>query len=218
MAEKAISDQPSAISGFLILPPVSVFQPDDVVQLRRRHLEDVAVFNRRHAVDRLWRDVDALARLHLTLLQASALVDLEEQPARVQVDRLVLHVVILQAQRVARVDVNQLADVPLGLCPMELVAPGFFHARDLAHDVTPLMSVSRPSAASSTRSMSSTVASFRTRRAIARSSSCRSSPRTCLATGIAPGVMLNSVRPSPTSSVSSAGSDAISPQSETGIR
>ena len=36
--------------------------------------------------------------------------------------------------------------------------------------------------------------------------------------GIAPGVMLNSVSPRPTSSVSSAGSDAISPQSDTGMR
>ena len=38
------------------------------------------------------------------------------------------------------------------------------------------------------------------------------------ASGIAAGVMLNSVSPRPTSSASSAGSDAISPQSDTGIR
>ncbi len=36
--------------------------------------------------------------------------------------------------------------------------------------------------------------------------------------GIAPGVMLNSVRPRPINSPTSAGSDAISPHSDTGMR
>src|SRR5262249_48196449 len=172
-------------------------------------------------MNRLRRDVYALARLHLALLEpfAFALVDLEQHQPRMQVDRLVLQVVILEAERVAGVDVNQLAHVALGLGPVQLVAPGLLYSRDVAgHDVTPLMSVSRPRAASRTRSMSSIVASLSTRRASSRSSSFRSSESTCLATGIAPGVMLNSVRPRPTSSVSSAGSDAISPQSDSGIR
>src|SRR5262249_6916107 len=159
------------------------------------------------------------ARVHLALLQPAALVDLEQQLAGVQVDRLVLLVVVLQAEGVPFVDVNQLADVAIGLRPVELVAPRFLHARDVsAHEVTPLISVSRPSAASSTRSISSTVASCSTRRPSARSSSMRSSDKTCFATGIAPGVMLNSARPSPTSSVRIAGSEAISPHSDTGIR
>src|SRR5436305_1986746 len=98
--------------------------------------------------------------MHLALLQPAPLVDLEQQLPRVQVDRLVLEVVILQAERVAGVHVNQLADVAIGLRPVELVAPRLFDARDVtAHEVTPLISVSRPSAASSTRSMSSIVAS-----------------------------------------------------------
>src|SRR5262245_30933389 len=99
--------EPSAMSGFPVLPSVSVFQTDHVVQLRRRHFEDVAVFDRGHPMNRLRCDVDALARLHLALLEplAFALVDLEQQQPRMQVDRLVLQVVILEAERVAGVDV-----------------------------------------------------------------------------------------------------------------
>src|SRR5262249_20799595 len=126
------------------------------------------------------------------LSQLAAFFDLEEQPAAVEKDRLVLEVVVLQAERVAFVDVNQLADVAVGLRPVELVAPRFLHAWNLAaHDVTPLVSL--PMAATSSRSISSMVDSRRMRRASARSSSLRVSCSTCLATGMAPGVMLNSV-------------------------
>ena len=83
----------------LVFPPVSILEPHHVVQLRRRDLEDVAVFDRRHAVNGLRRDVDALAGQHLALDELAALLNLEQQLARVQVDRLVLEVVILQAQR-----------------------------------------------------------------------------------------------------------------------
>ena len=160
-----------------------------------------------------------------------AFLNLEEQPARVQVDRLVLQVVILEAEGVAGVDVNQLADVAIRLRPVQLVAPRLLDTRNVASTVSPVHgrepepswrdsdSLDRrcwPSAASSSCSISSTVASRRTRRASARRSSLRTSDRTCFATPMAPGVMLNSVSPRPTSSVSSAGSDAISPQSDTG--
>src|SRR5919204_5269317 len=54
-----------------------------------------------------------------------------------QVDRLVLLIVVLQAQRVSRVDMNQLAYVPIGLGPVELVAPRLLHTSDIAHGVLP---------------------------------------------------------------------------------
>src|SRR5262249_17774503 len=182
----------------------------------RRALEDFGVFAGRHPVDRLRRHVHGLARLHLAPAQLSIHVRLEENSSRVQEDRLVLLVVVLQAQGVALVHVNELADVPVGLRPVELVAPRLLDARNLpVHDVTPLVSL--PIAAASSRSISSTVDSRRTRRASARRSSARVSRSTCLATGIAPGVMLNSVSPRPTSSARSAGSDAISPHRDTGM-
>ena len=43
--------------------------------------------------------------------ELAVFLDLEQQLARLQVDRLVLEVVVLQAERVAGIHVNQLADV-----------------------------------------------------------------------------------------------------------
>ena len=68
-----------SVLSFLVLASVPILEPYDVVQLGRRHLEDVAVFDRRHAVNSLRRDVDALARQHLALLQLAALLNLEQQ-------------------------------------------------------------------------------------------------------------------------------------------
>jgi hypothetical protein len=108
------------------------------VQLRCGYFEDVAVLDRRHAVHRFRRDVHALARAHLAPHQRLAFLNLEQQQAGLQVDRLVLQVVVLQAQRMAGVHVNELADVPVGLRPVQLVSPRLLDARHFsAHYVTP---------------------------------------------------------------------------------
>jgi hypothetical protein len=52
------------------------------------------------------------------------LFDLKEHSAGRQVDRFILLIVVLKAERVAGVDVNHLADVALGLGPMQLITPG----------------------------------------------------------------------------------------------
>src|SRR6476646_10288535 len=83
------------------------------------------------------RDVEALARRHFMLLQLAVLLNREEQLARPQEDRLVLLVVVLQAQGVALVDVDDLADVAVGLRPVDLVTPGLFDARNLRHLLPP---------------------------------------------------------------------------------
>ena len=108
-------------------PPVAILEPDDVVQFGRRDFEDVAVVDRGHAVDGLRRDVHRFARLHLALDQLVAFLDLEQHPAGPEEDRLVLLIVVLQAEGVAGVDVNQLADVAVGLGPVQLVAPGLLY-------------------------------------------------------------------------------------------
>src|SRR5262249_35409964 len=157
---------------------------------------------------------------HLAARELAVFLDLEQQLARVQVDRLILQVVVLEAERVPLGDVNQLPDVAIGLRPVQLVAPGLLDARNIhAHGWDPHSGelAGWPIAASSSRSISSMVDRRRMRRASAWRSSLRTSRSTCLATGIAPGVMLKSVRPRPTSSGRSAGSDAISPHSDTGI-
>src|ERR1700731_3742782 len=74
-------------------------------------------------MDGLRRDVHALARFHLARDTVVALLNLEEQAPRVKVDGLVLDVVVLQAQRVPRVDVDELPRVPVRLRPVKLVSP-----------------------------------------------------------------------------------------------
>jgi hypothetical protein len=55
-------------------------------------------------------------------------IALEQDPAGPDEDRLVLLVVVLQAQRVALVDVDLLADVAIGAGPPHFIAPRFFDA------------------------------------------------------------------------------------------
>src|SRR5207247_3154253 len=95
--------------------------------------EDVAVGNRGHPVDGFWRDVDRLARLHLTLDERVPFLDLEQHASRPEENRFVLLIVVLQAERVPRIDVYQLADVPLRLRPVQLVAPRLLHLRSVGH-------------------------------------------------------------------------------------
>jgi hypothetical protein len=83
-------------------------------------------------MDRLGDDMDGVARLHLNLFQLAIDLDLIQHSARMQVDRFFLKVVILEAQRVTGVDVENLADIACGLGPMKLVTPWFLHTR---HDV-----------------------------------------------------------------------------------
>src|SRR4029450_4759735 len=82
----------------------------------------------RHAMDGTWRDVNRLSELHFALDEFALLLDFEQQPSGPETDRLVLLVGTLQAEGVAVVDVYQLADVPVGLCPVQLVSPGFVYS------------------------------------------------------------------------------------------
>src|SRR5262249_19812708 len=108
--------------------PVPVLESHDVVELGGRHLEDVRVDERAHAVARPGRDVPAVAR---TEPHGRARVvfatDLELERARENAHRLVLALVILEAQRLARTDVQDLAHVAVGARPDRLVTPGLRH-------------------------------------------------------------------------------------------
>src|SRR5262245_31698989 len=188
------------------------------------------------------RHVHRVAWSHLTFLQWAILrTNLEQHLPAVHVDRLVLPVVVLKAQRVSGVDVQHLPHIAIGFGPVELVTPrlldpGHVHLvptswrpsspRDDADEPGPpprpgcFMEAdppSRPKWSTRTRSISSTVPSVITRAAIRAISPALVSETTRLAISSAPGVMLNSVSPQPISSRSSNGSDAISPQTATGM-
>src|SRR4029434_7598143 len=195
-----------------------VFQSDDVVQFRRRRLEHIAILDRRHAMDGLRQDMYGLARVHFELLQLTVDLDLVQKFAGMEIDRLFLPVVILQAQRMACVDVKDLADISLRLRPMKLVPPGLLHSRDdVVHSYPSLLTTFFAISVPKYFSISSTVPKVSTR--AATRTICRTlvSLITRRAMGIAPGVMLNSRSPQPINSFRSSGSDAISPQTETGM-
>src|SRR4029453_1255890 len=115
------------MSGFWgDLPPVSVFEPDDVVELRRRDLQDRRVLERRHTVDGSWAEVECGARRqHLRLEHGVARgAELQLRATALDEPGLVLLSVELQAQRLPSLHEQDFPDVALRLGPDELVAPG----------------------------------------------------------------------------------------------
>ena len=74
------------------------------------------------------RDVVALTRRHTPLRHLAFLLHPENDLAGQHVDRLILLLVILQAQQVARLDMEDLANVPIRLRPNQFVAPRLIHS------------------------------------------------------------------------------------------
>src|SRR5205814_962659 len=72
-------------------------------------------------------DVKGFTRARAPLDQRLAMLDPQDDLAREDVDRLILLIVILQREHVARLDMQDLADVAIGLRPDELVSPGLVH-------------------------------------------------------------------------------------------
>src|SRR5947199_285332 len=98
--------------------PVAIFEPNDVVQLWRRYLEHVGIFDRDHPVAQARRDVERLAGAQLAAARRRAVgEELEPHAARKDHDRLVLHPVVLERERFARAHMQDLADVAIGLGP-----------------------------------------------------------------------------------------------------
>src|SRR5262245_14268194 len=113
-------------------PAVAIFEPHDVVELYGRDLDQGRVVHAREPVPGQRRDVMRLAGLHDPLDHRRALpfceglaglADLQPQLARLNVDRLVLLLVVLQRQGLARADEEHLARVTVGPGPEQLVPP-----------------------------------------------------------------------------------------------
>src|SRR5258708_15975780 len=110
------------------LPTVGIFQSHHVIELGGRHLDDVYVRDRYHAMDGVGRTVKHVARPHAQHAKLCAAAHLEIHFAALDQKCLVLLDVVLARQLLPGLDVENLADVAVGLCPHELVAPRLVHA------------------------------------------------------------------------------------------
>ena len=79
------------------------------------------------------------------LIDALIVLEGQSKAAGQDADRFVLDLVVLVGQPLARLDDQHLADVPIGVCPDELMSPRLFHPSrgcssagvDVAHDQFP---------------------------------------------------------------------------------
>ncbi len=80
-------------------------------------------------MDGLGRHVDHVARPHFLFRQRTVTLDFEEHAARIEINRFVFQVVVLKAQCMTGLYVQDLADVSLRFRPMELIPPWLLDAR-----------------------------------------------------------------------------------------
>src|SRR6476661_840948 len=113
---------------------VAVLEPDEVVELRRGCFEHVAVDHRFDLVDELGRDVDRLPCLERTRLELGTGTRAQDELAPEHVHGFVLEVVVLQAQDVTGLHVQNLADVAVRPRPDQLEPPRLVHpVRHIGH-------------------------------------------------------------------------------------
>src|SRR5882762_11821157 len=118
----------SGTMTFTSHPPVAVFEPDHVVDLGGRSLEQVGRHHRLELVDHLGSDVECRSLRHRPLDQRLPLLDAQNDLAREHVDRFILLIVVLERQHVSGLDVQDLADIAISPRPDQLVAPWLLHA------------------------------------------------------------------------------------------
>src|ERR1700694_5498533 len=119
--------------SLLVASSVSVLQPHDVVELRGRHLQDCRVLDGRDSMDSAGTDAKGGTRAHDLRLREllAGRGDVQPSSTGLDVPRLVLLAVELEAQRFARLHEKELAAVVVCERPDELVAPGLVDLRRL---------------------------------------------------------------------------------------
>ena len=110
-------------------PAIIVFQPDDVVEVRRRYFDQFDFADGDEAVDGAREDVQALERRQANHPQAIAFAKLDREHAALDEDRLVLDAVELTGKAMPGRDVEQFPDILIRLGEDEFVAPRLFDAK-----------------------------------------------------------------------------------------
>src|SRR2546430_990255 len=124
---------------------VAVFEAHDVLELGRRDLEDGRVLDRARRMDCPGDEAEGRAGPDPLGLQDALArrAELQLGPPFEHVPGLVLDLVELQAQRLARVDDEQLPRVAVGHRKDQLVAPGLVDLLELAGETVDAFEVRR---------------------------------------------------------------------------
>ncbi len=127
-------------------PVVVVLEPDDVVELWSRHLDDLrgTVRGCLEPVDRPRGDVDGLPDAQHREGGVITTTEVQEQGAVDDQDGFVFLVVVLEAEALSRVDVDDLARVVVGVAPEELVSPRLVDAPGHVGEARPVPAAAGP--------------------------------------------------------------------------
>src|SRR5207247_5022218 len=140
----------------------------------RRDFQHVARDDGLELMDLFGGNVKILAGFHTALGELFDATGPQDDFARQHVNRLVLHIVVLEREHLAGFDVQDLADVAVGLGPDELVPPRLFDAGNgvghaslsfreegtVTHAVTHTPQPTQPSGFSTGRPRSSSASAF----------------------------------------------------------
>src|SRR5512138_1397955 len=107
---------------------VAVLEPDEIVELGGGCLQHVAVHDGLDLVNERGGNVHGFAGAEWTGDDLAVRLRAQDQLAREHVHRLVLAMMVLQAQHVPRLHVENLAHVAISACPDQLVSPRFVDA------------------------------------------------------------------------------------------
>ena len=104
---------------------IAVFQTDYIVQFGRGHFQDIAFLHRSHTMLHTRSYVEAIAGHEPHRSSFLIALQIHVENSGQQSNGLVLHAMILIAQRFSLFNMKNFADVPLRVGPYELMSPGF---------------------------------------------------------------------------------------------
>src|SRR4029077_17358380 len=112
--------------------PVAVLEAHHVIQFRCRHLRDVGVFHGFHTVNHSRRNVKCLAGTQRQLASLAVLFNSQPQLPTDNIECFFFHFVVLQTERLAAIDMKNLAGIAISMTEDNLVTPRLRYALNLA--------------------------------------------------------------------------------------
>src|ERR671911_1446653 len=104
---------------------IAVFQTDDIVQFGRGHFQYIAFLYRSHTMLHPRSYMEAIAGDEPHGRSSLVGLQIHFENSGQQLNGLVLHTMILIAQRFSLFNMKDFTDVPIRVSPYELMSPGF---------------------------------------------------------------------------------------------